>query len=124
MLSRFRAASRLPVVERQLPFVCSARLFSDKPVAASSNPEKLMRERLQNATGMFPGNPHRSNAEELIAGVPVIVVQADVAVCDGGGGVLGHPVEYIQLNKKKDEPETCKYCGLRYQKDPHYHGGH
>jgi hypothetical protein len=29
-------------------------------------------------------NVHRSNAQELIAKVPVIEVEADVALCDGG----------------------------------------
>ena len=44
-------------------------------------------------------------------------------VCDGGGGALGHPIEYIQLNKISDEPAICKYCGLRFQmkKGGHHH---
>jgi len=28
----------------------------------------------------------------------VIEVEGMVAVCDGGGGALGHPKEYIELN--------------------------
>ncbi|EJK62903.1 hypothetical protein THAOC_16466, partial [Thalassiosira oceanica] len=35
---------------------------------------------------------HRSNALELIQKVPPIEVDGDIAVCDGGGGALGHPV--------------------------------
>mmetsp|Transcript_10106 Transcript_10106/g.17781 ORF Transcript_10106/g.17781 Transcript_10106/m.17781 type:complete len:124 (-) Transcript_10106:33-404(-) len=67
-------------------------------------------------TGKYD-NVHRSNAEELIAKVPVIEVDTDVAVCDGGGGSLGHPLEYIQLNTSDPTiPEVCKYCGLRYRK--------
>mmetsp|Transcript_25950 Transcript_25950/g.79876 ORF Transcript_25950/g.79876 Transcript_25950/m.79876 type:complete len:99 (-) Transcript_25950:257-553(-) len=63
-------------------------------------------------------NPHRSNAEELIAKVPVIKVKGNIAVCDGGGGALGHPIEYIQLNVvDPTKPSVCKYCGLRYIKD-------
>ena len=58
---------------------------------------------------------HRSNAEKLIAKVPVIKVDGHVAVCDGGGGALGHPIEFIQLDNVKDEPAVCKYCGLRYE---------
>jgi hypothetical protein len=38
-----------------------------------------------------------------------------------GAGALGHPLEYIKLAKSRDEPETCKYCGLRYQSKPHHH---
>ena len=38
-------------------------------------------------------NPHRSDAEELIARVPVIKVKGLIATCNGGGGALGHPIE-------------------------------
>ena len=30
---------------------------------------------------------------ELIAQVPPIEVAADIAMCDGGGGATGHPIE-------------------------------
>ena len=33
--------------------------------------------------------------------------------CDGGGGALGHPKVYINLDK--EGPQSCIYCGLRYQ---------
>ena len=69
---------------------------------------------------MFVGNTgrkHRSNAEELVSKFPVVEVDADTAVCDGGGGVLGHPVQFIQLNTKKlGVPQRCLYCGTRYVK--------
>lgn len=64
---------------------------------------------------------HRSNAEELINKVPVIEVDGHLAVCDGGGGALGHPVEYIQLDTISKEPAICKYCGLRFRAS---HGDH
>lgn len=63
----------------------------------------------------------RSNAQELINKVPVIEVADTVAVCDGGSGALGHPLEYIQLNTVSNEPQNCKYCGLRYKMKE---GGH
>jgi NADH dehydrogenase (ubiquinone) Fe-S protein 6 len=71
-------------------------------------------------------NRHRSDAELRIAQVPIVEVEGDAAVCDGGGGALGHPIEYIQLDTvKHNEPQTCKYCGIRYRKKPGYHGhGH
>ncbi len=48
--------------------------------------------------------------------VPVIEVAARVAMCDGGGGATGHPVEYMQLDKKDGRSvATCAYCGLRYR---------
>ncbi len=40
--------------------------------------------------------------------------------CDGGGGPLGHPVVFINL----DDPgnHSCGYCGLRfYKEDGHGH---
>ena len=47
-----------------------------------------------------------------------------MAVCDGGGGALGHPLEYIKLGNRADyeHPDderkgvACIYCGLRYRK--------
>ena len=36
--------------------------------------------------------------------------------CDGGGGALGHPKVYINLDDGK--PHGCIYCGLRFQLDP------
>ena len=60
-------------------------------------------------------NPQRSNSEELVHKVPVIEVDGTLAVCDGGGGSLGHPLEYMQLNDDSPkEPKVCLYCGLRF----------
>ena len=60
-----------------------------------------------------------SDAEKLINEVPVIEVEGHVAVCDGGSGALGHPIEYIQLDTISNEPQICKYCGLRYKMAHH-----
>ena len=56
---------------------------------------------------------HRSNALELIEEVPIIYVEGERAICDGGGGPLGHPLEYISL-QRPGVVERCKYCGLRF----------
>ena len=66
---------------------------------------------------------HGTNAEKLIALQEPIVVDAHVAVCDGGGGALGHPIEFIQLNRvAPGTPETCTYCGLRFvEGNAHHH---
>mmetsp|Transcript_53405 Transcript_53405/g.129948 ORF Transcript_53405/g.129948 Transcript_53405/m.129948 type:complete len:156 (+) Transcript_53405:2316-2783(+) len=56
---------------------------------------------------------HRSNALELIEQVPIIEVEKEMAICDGGGGALGHPLEYISL-ERPGVVERCKYCGLRF----------
>ena len=51
---------------------------------------------------------------------PVIYVEGETAICDGGGGALGHPVEYIAVGHRGGEPKACVYCGLRYaQKKRH-----
>ena len=36
--------------------------------------------------------------------------------CDGGGGALGHPKVYINLDS--GEVQTCPYCGMRFVFDP------
>jgi NADH dehydrogenase (ubiquinone) Fe-S protein 6 len=65
---------------------------------------------------------HRSNAESLVKEVKVLIVDDHVAVCDGGSAALGHPVEYIQLDTVSNEPQICKYCGLRFiMGEPHHH---
>ena len=97
-----------------------AKPKAEKVDAKKYDPEQINKEFLREATGVI-GNAHRSNAEELINKQPVIKVKGTVAVCDGGGGSLGHPVEYIQLALQKDQPSVCKYCGLRYEQD---HGDH
>jgi NADH dehydrogenase (ubiquinone) Fe-S protein 6 len=47
---------------------------------------------------------------------PIIYVDGDTAICDGGGGALGHPVSYINVAHTGDEGEPCPYCSLRYAK--------
>lgn len=64
-------------------------------------------------------NEHRSNAEAMVNALPVILVQSTTALCDGGGGATGHPVEYMRLDKREGaSPAVCKYCGLRYKMAP------
>jgi NADH dehydrogenase (ubiquinone) Fe-S protein 6 len=50
---------------------------------------------------------------ELVHKVPVTEVDGHMAICDGGGGALGHPLEYISLSRP-GSVEYCKYCALRY----------
>jgi len=49
----------------------------------------------------------------------VIEVEKDMAICDGGGGALGHPVEYISL-ARPGSVGVCKYCALRFQQKAHH----
>ena len=80
----------------------TSRLVSSTIICSSSN------------TSRYDEGKHRSNAEELVNQVPPIEVEGHIAVCDGGGGILGHPIEYIQLDTISEEPAVCKYCGLRF----------
>ena len=58
---------------------------------------------------------------QYIAEVPPIEVDGLTAVCDGGSSFSSHPIEYIQLNKiNMKQPETCKYCGLRFIAKQHH----
>eukprot|EP00794_Sanderia_malayensis_P018914 gene18914-20818_t len=60
-------------------------------------------------------NPNFS--EKLISEVPPKEVDSRVISCDGGGGALGHPKIYINLDQ--GVPESCGYCGLRFVKKAH-----
>jgi len=55
---------------------------------------------------------NKSWAIDLIADVPPIECTKRVVSCDGGGGALGHPKVFINLDEGK--PEPCGYCGLRF----------
>lgn len=83
---------------------------------------------------MFSGSSRKENCRANLhtSQVPPIGVDGDVAICDGGGGSLGHPIEYIKLHftGNNDEGRTeldgiCKWCGLRFYDINHPpHGGH
>jgi len=58
-------------------------------------------------------------AIELIAEAPPTEKKSRVVYCDGGGGPLGHPKVYINLDVPGNH--SCGYCGLRFYKDDHHH---
>ncbi|KAJ8672668.1 hypothetical protein QAD02_003928 [Eretmocerus hayati] len=55
----------------------------------------------------------------LIAEVPPEPQKARIVACDGGGGPLGHPKVYINLDKPGNH--ACGYCGLRFYQEDHHH---
>ncbi|KAK9494463.1 hypothetical protein V1508DRAFT_395856 [Lipomyces doorenjongii] len=63
--------------------------------------------------------PRPYAAINLIAEEPVRFIDSNIAVCDGGRGVQGHPKVFINLDQ--DGPNTCTYCGLRFQQNRHGH---
>ncbi|XP_068092764.1 NADH dehydrogenase [ubiquinone] iron-sulfur protein 6, mitochondrial [Hyperolius riggenbachi] len=58
-------------------------------------------------------------AIELIAEQPVNETESRIISCDGGGGALGHPKVYINLDKET-KTGTCGYCGLQFKQKPHH----
>ncbi|KAJ2849321.1 Ras- protein Rab-2A [Coemansia brasiliensis] len=56
----------------------------------------------------FDGQPRPMAAIELIAEEPIREVESRLACCDGGGGALGHPRVWINLDDGK--PADCGYC--------------
>ncbi|CAH1779110.1 unnamed protein product [Owenia fusiformis] len=58
------------------------------------------------------------HAADLILEVPPIASQSRVVSCDGGGGPLGHPKVYINLDQEGNH--SCTYCGLRFYKEDHH----
>ncbi|XP_068792386.1 NADH dehydrogenase [ubiquinone] iron-sulfur protein 6, mitochondrial [Struthio camelus] len=61
---------------------------------------------------------NRNFAIDLIAEQPVSEVESRVISCDGGGGALGHPKVYINLDKDT-KTGTCGYCGLQFKQKHH-----
>ncbi|KAM9434357.1 NADH dehydrogenase [ubiquinone] iron-sulfur protein 6, mitochondrial [Clarias gariepinus] len=59
-------------------------------------------------------------AINLVAEEPVSGAEARVVSCDGGGGALGHPKVYINLDKVT-KVGTCGYCGRQFQQKHHHH---
>lgn len=57
----------------------------------------------------FSLQPQPQAAIELIAQQPIRMESKRVVSCDGGGGALGHPKVYINLDKA-GEPNVCPYC--------------
>ncbi|KAK1131932.1 NADH dehydrogenase Fe-S protein subunit 6 ndufs6 [Melipona bicolor] len=68
----------------------------------------------------FVNRPKEVNdnwAIKLVDEVPPTSVKDKIVACDGGGGPLGHPKVYINLDKPGNH--TCGYCGLRFYKENH-----
>ncbi|XP_054619737.1 NADH dehydrogenase [ubiquinone] iron-sulfur protein 6, mitochondrial [Dunckerocampus dactyliophorus] len=62
---------------------------------------------------------NKNFAIKLVAEEAVTDMEDRVVSCDGGGGALGHPKVYINLDKDT-KVGTCGYCGLQF-KQKHHH---
>lgn len=66
----------------------------------------------------FPKLVNARPAMELIDEMPPIAIQGSRTFCDGGGGPLGHPKVFINVDKPGNH--ACGYCGIRFFKDDHH----
>jgi len=53
----------------------------------------------------------------LVDGEEIVITDRLHVQCDGGGGPLGHPIEYLTL--EKGGQTVCKYCDRRYVHTSH-----
>jgi uncharacterized Zn-finger protein len=53
----------------------------------------------------------------LLDGEEIVITERMQVQCDGGGGPLGHPIEYMTL--AKGGQTVCKYCDRRYVHKSH-----
>ncbi|KAH0956041.1 hypothetical protein HN011_010199 [Eciton burchellii] len=65
-----------------------------------------------------PKEVNKNWAIDLINEVAPSSQKDRIVACDGGGGPLGHPKVYINLDKPGNH--TCGYCGLRFYKEDHH----
>uniref|UniRef100_A0A7N0UD88 Zinc finger CHCC-type domain-containing protein n=1 Tax=Kalanchoe fedtschenkoi TaxID=63787 RepID=A0A7N0UD88_KALFE len=101
--SLIRASSKLP------------RTFSTSaPAAAAASITQISPH-----TAKWMQDTSKKSPMELINEVPPIKVEDRIVACEGDTDpALGHPIEFICLDKA--EPAVCKYCGLRYVQDHHH----
>lgn len=94
--------------------------YNIDPEITDKTDEEMRLHYRTNAESEYKLGKHRSNALELIQKVPIVEVEGERAICDGGGGPLGHPLEYISL-QRPGVVERCKYCGLRFASKSWHH---
>mmetsp|Transcript_16153 Transcript_16153/g.46188 ORF Transcript_16153/g.46188 Transcript_16153/m.46188 type:complete len:128 (-) Transcript_16153:137-520(-) len=87
--------------------------YNIEPDTADKTAEEMRLHYRTNAESEYKLGKHRSNALDLVEKHPIVEVEGERAICDGGGGALGHPLEYISL-QRPGVVERCKYCGLRF----------
>jgi uncharacterized Zn-finger protein len=54
----------------------------------------------------------RGQAPDVTKEIEVIYVDSRTAVCDGGGGVLGHPRVFLAIDASGEV--ECPYCSRRF----------
>ncbi|RZF33128.1 hypothetical protein LSTR_LSTR004814 [Laodelphax striatellus] len=103
----------------------SSMTFSSKPSSEDWVPEEKVTHTGQKwdkddyRLSRFVDRPKHVNpnfAIKLIDEIPPEKKKDRIVSCDGGGP-LGHPKVYINLDKPGNH--TCGYCGLRFYKENH-----
>lgn len=75
-------------------------------------------------SGMAHFQPLRP-ASKYAKEVPIIVVDYHTAMCNGGGGSLGHPRVFINLDKSSpQDPAVCEYCSQTFVQRQYVPDGH
>ncbi|CAL5405567.1 unnamed protein product [Camellia sinensis] len=101
-------------------FASNSRTLTTTAAAATATSSFVSSEVITSHTAKWMQDTSKKSPMELINEVPPIKVEARIVACEGDSNpALGHPIEFICLDK--DKPAICKYCGLRYVQD---HGHH
>ncbi|ORY34258.1 zinc-finger domain-domain-containing protein [Naematelia encephala] len=101
-----------PVELQQSPNVPTTWSTSQNPKPAAYNNARFEQVVLEL-------QPNPKSAMGMLAEDPVRLVLGRKATCDGGGGPLGHPKIFINLDKPG--PKACGYCGIRYEQAHEHH---
>ncbi|KAJ8904378.1 hypothetical protein NDN08_000897 [Rhodosorus marinus] len=109
LLSAVRSGSVRSGSARDKSFGLARVSMSTLHTPLGSVPEGTSREEVR--------SKWHSNAMDLVDEIKPVAVEGRVATCDGGGGALGHPIEYIKLDNPY--PSVCKYCGNRFVQKHH-----
>lgn len=119
--------------DRDEKVLAKAREVANDPVQQSSNREMVWSESQRPRQDAWVGprfeqtdfslQPQPQAAIELIAKQPIRMETSRVVSCNGGGGALGHPKVYINLDKA-GEPNVCPYCKFFTTKERRPRRGH
>ena len=92
--------------------VALGAMMTDLSEYCADSTEAMVGPRFEQTAEAF--QPRPLAAVELIAEEPIRLIDGRTAPCDGGGGALGHPLIYINLDKPG--PKACHWCGIRYER--------
>ncbi|TRY71169.1 hypothetical protein TCAL_02370 [Tigriopus californicus] len=102
---------------------------SIRPLSVSASVEAVARDSVHTGQRFdpddfrnvrFANRPKEVNPQwaiDLVQEEPIRMTDQAIVSCDGGGGALGHPRVYI--NVEDGQPHACIYCGIRFQMKPH-----